>query len=143
MTRVSVASLRVSRVTLKLVLRGGVLVAGVGLVACHRQATAREQQASAAASAQPTHVAARVEISERGFEPQHVLVEDAQPLVFRRTTDHGCATALVFPQFGIEEPLPLNTDVSIVLPPTASGEVAFQCGVGENRGKVVANVEGS
>jgi Cu+-exporting ATPase len=63
-------------------------------------------------------------------------------LVFRRTTDHSCATAVIFPQFRIEQALPLNTDVSIVLPPTASGEVAFQCGVGENRGKVVANVAG-
>jgi plastocyanin domain-containing protein len=113
------------------------------LCGCHTHAKVSDRERPAAASASSAPHADRIEISEKGFAPSHVIVENAQPLVFRRTTDKGCATAVVFPQFRIEEPLPLDTDVSIVLPPTASGEVAFQCGVGENRGKVVASVVGS
>ena len=114
-----------------------------GLSACHQRAEASAHRVSAVPSASPPALADRIEISEHGFLPSRVIVENAQPLVFRRTTEAGCATAVTFPQFRIEEPLPLNTDVSIVLPPTASGEVAFQCGVGANRGKVVATVAGS
>ena len=133
---------RISLVALSFALVG--ISAGIALSACHTRAKPSEHQASSAAApiANMEPVLGRIEIGESGFAPSHVIVENAQPLVFRRTTDHSCATAVIFPQFRIEQPLPLNTDVSIVLPPTASGEVAFQCGVGENRGKVVANVAG-
>ncbi len=131
------------RVVLRLLLPLVGVGAAWGLSACHKHAEAEAHQVPALASASPPPLADRIEISERGFLPSRVVVENAQPLVFRRTTDAGCATAVIFPQFRIEEPLPINTDVSIVLPPTASGEVAFQCGVGENRGKVVATVAGS
>ena len=59
-------------------------------------------------------------------------------MVFRRVTDSTCATAVVFPTLGIQKPLPLNTDVVIDLPATAHGELAFQCGMGMDRGKLVA-----
>ncbi len=124
------------------VLRGAGVSAALVLSACHTHGPTSDQRAQAAPSASALPAAGRIEISENGFTPSRVIVENAQPLVFRRITDHSCATAVIFPQYRIEEPLPLNTDVSIVLPPTASGEVAFQCGVGENRGKVVANVAG-
>lgn len=132
----------ISRVALSFALHGVGIFAGFGLSACHTPAKSSEHQEPSAPSAGVQRAFDRIEIGENGFAPSHVIVENAQPLVFRRTTDHSCATAVTFPQFHIEQPLPLNTDVSIVLPPTASGEVAFQCGVGENRGKVVANVAG-
>ena len=131
------------RVVLRLTLPLVGACAAWGLSACHPHAELSKGRVPAARSASTPPLAGRIEISEKGFVPSRVIVENAQPLVFRRTTDAGCATAVIFPQFRIEEPLPINTDVSIVLPPTASGEVAFQCGVGENRGKVVATVAGS
>ena len=117
------------------------LVAG----ACHERGNNNEQQAQGGSRPAPSSlpsVPGRIEVSENGFAPSRVIVENAEPLVFRRTTDKSCATAVIFPQYRIEEPLPLNQDVAIVLPPTASGEVAFQCGVGQYRGKVVASVAG-
>jgi hypothetical protein len=133
---------RISRVALSCAWCVVGVSTGLGLSACHTPAKVSAHQAPSAPSAGTQPALGRIEIGENGFAPSHVIVENAQPLVFRRTTDHSCATAVIFPQFRIEQPLPLNTDVSIVLPPTASGEVAFQCGVGENRGKVVANVAG-
>lgn len=133
---------RIGRAALSLALLLVGVSAGFSLSACRTHAKASKHQALSAPSAGTQLASGRIEIGESGFAPSHVIVENAQPLVFRRTTDHSCATAVIFPQFRIEQPLPLNTDVSIVLPPTASGEVAFQCGVGENRGKVVANVAG-
>lgn len=121
------------------------LVASCGLGACDRRTALAEQ---AARVAEPPEVAdggktmARVDVTERGFEPSRVLVSPSHPLVFRRTTRESCATALVFPEFGIEKALPLNTDVPVPLPDSAHGELAFQCGVGENRGKVVAHLAG-
>ena len=121
----------------------GVCAALLLLNACRTRAVSSDEPKPALPSAKPQPLAGRIEVSEAGFVPSRVIVENAEPLVFRRTTDKGCATAVIFPQFKIEEPLPLNADVTIVLPPTASGEVAFQCGVGQNRGKVVASVMGS
>ncbi|HET9931547.1 MAG TPA: cupredoxin domain-containing protein, partial [Polyangiaceae bacterium] len=59
-------------------------------------------------------------------------------VVFRRVADGTCATAVVFPSLGIQKALPLNTDVAVELPPDSHGELAFQCGMGMYRGKVVA-----
>jgi plastocyanin domain-containing protein len=136
-------ALNLGRVVMSPTIYVGLVATALGVGACQRQAPAGDHEPHSVSSAQAAPSVDRIEISEHGFEPAHVIVEDARPLIFRRTTDHACATAVVFPQFKIEALLPLNTDVSIVLPPTASGELAFQCGVGANRGKVVANVAGS
>jgi hypothetical protein len=80
----------------------------------------------------------RVEVAADGFQPSRVEVGNDHQVVFRRTSDATCATAVAFPDLGIEKKLPLNTDVMIELPPTAKGELAFQCGMGMYRGKVVA-----
>jgi cupredoxin-like protein len=79
----------------------------------------------------------RVDVTSAGFQPSRVDVGKGRALVFRRTTDKTCATAVVFPALGIEKPLPLNTDVAVDLPPETTGELAFQCGMGMDRGKVV------
>jgi len=121
-----------------------VLVASFGLSACQRRAAPAEQARATELQelADGGSTIARVTVTERGFEPSRVIVSPAHPLVFRRTTRESCATALVFPEFGIEKALPLNTDVPVPLPDSAYGELAFQCGVGENRGKVVAQLAG-
>jgi hypothetical protein len=59
----------------------------------------------------------RVEVTSAGFQPSRLDVGKGRALVFRRTTDKTCATAVVFPALGIEKPLPLNTDVAVDLPP--------------------------
>lgn len=80
----------------------------------------------------------RVEVTAGGFQPSRIDVGAQRRVVFRRTSDSTCATSVVFPTLGIQKPLPLNTDVVIDLPATARGELAFQCRMGMDRGKVVA-----
>lgn len=87
-------------------------------------------------SAEPAPVT-RVNVSAHGFEPATATLSKGSTLVFRRTTEATCATAVVFPKLGIEKPLPLNTDVTIELPASASGDVGFQCGMGMYKGKVL------
>jgi hypothetical protein len=81
---------------------------------------------------------ARVEVTAHGFEPARVSLNFGRQLVFRRTSDKTCATAVVFPELGIEKQLPLNADVTVDVPATAHGEIAFQCGMGMHKSKVVA-----
>jgi len=122
-----------------------VFLASLGLFACERRSAPKARGAGSAelpAVSNAGKPVARVDITERGFEPSRVIVNPSRPLVFRRTTRESCADALVFPEFGIEKALPLNTDVPVPLPESAHGELAFQCGVGENRGKVVAHLAG-
>jgi plastocyanin domain-containing protein len=91
-----------------------------------------------AAETSPGLQVVRVEVGNHGFRPSRVSVGANRTLVFRRTTDKTCATAVVFPALGIEKPLPLNTDVTVELPATLNEEVAFQRGMGMLHGKVVA-----
>lgn len=93
----------------------------------------RPSPAPAAATETP-----RVEVSAHGFQPSRFALNGARQIVFRRTSDATCATAVVFPGLDIEKSLPLNTDVTVELPPSARGEVGFQCGMGMYKAKVVA-----
>lgn len=90
-----------------------------------------------AAPPSPAAALGRVEVTSAGFQPSRLDLGSERSIVFRRTTDSTCATSVVFPGLGIEKPLPLNTDVAIDLPPGTKGELAFQCGMGMDRGKVV------
>lgn len=118
------------------------LMACSAFTACKGPAPAEVKAVASAAALDETPSPTRVVITAQGFEPARVFIEASHPLVFRRTTNESCATALVFPEFGIERALPLNTDVSVPLPATAEGELAFQCGVGKQRGKLFARFAG-
>ena len=85
----------------------------------------------------PATALGRVEVTSAGFQPSRIDVGGNRLIVFRRTTDKTCATSVVFPGLGIEKTLPLNTDVAIELAPGTKGELAFQCGMGMDRGKVI------
>ena len=101
---------------------------------------ASSKGAAAAQAAEPLAGAepVRVEVDSNGFRPTRAVLGASRTLVFRRTTDGTCATSVVFPAFGIDKPLPLNTDVSVKLPAALNDDVTFQCGMGMFRGKAVA-----
>jgi plastocyanin domain-containing protein len=83
----------------------------------------------------------RVEANDQGFQPPRVQIPANQPvnLLFRRTSDSTCATSVVFPDLKIERDLPLNKDVQVDLPALPGGkELAFQCGMGMYKSKIVA-----
>ncbi len=137
-----------------LLLRIGSLVVAVGmamaLVGCESPKVAPPSSSppaestndAAGTSPTPSSGPVRGEVTQGGFEPARVVVDVSRSLVFRRITQNTCATAVVFPSLGIEKALPLNTDVLVQLPPTASGELGFQCGMGMDRGKAVVRLAG-
>lgn len=105
-------------------LRVAVLTLAVGLVA-----------------APPAGNTRRVEITagDNGFQPNSVAVKKGEltTLVFTRTTNDTCATAVVFPELGIKKDLPLKQPVAIDVPVDKARTLAFQCGMGMYKSKVV------
>lgn len=92
-------------------------------------------------SAPPVAAAGTIAIAAdaRGFTPSTIALRQGAPaaLAFRRTTAATCATAVVFPQLGIERPLPVGEDVVVPIPTDVPRVLAFQCGMGMYRSKVV------
>lgn len=86
-----------------------------------------------------TGQAATIVATEQGFEPATVTLRAGTParLVFTRTTDKTCGTAVVFPSLGIKRALPLNEPVTIEFTPANGGDVAFACGMNMLKGVVV------
>jgi cobalt-zinc-cadmium efflux system membrane fusion protein len=76
--------------------------------------------------------AARVTVSEKGFEPARITSRAGAPvrLTFVRTTDATCATEVVVPSLNIKRALPLNQLVDIEFTTEKPGDIAFACGMG-------------
>jgi plastocyanin domain-containing protein len=80
-----------------------------------------------------------ITVTEKGFEPEVVTVATGQPvtLVVTRTTAQTCATELVMPAYGINQPLPLGQAVEISFTPYQTGELNYACAMDMYKGKVV------
>lgn len=100
-----------------------------------------EAQPSPAAVASITVTGKRIDVkaSGEGFTPNAINVKkgEATTLVFTRTTDDTCATKVVFPEIKLEKDLPLNQQVAVELPVDKDRTLAFQCGMGMFKSKVV------
>ena len=83
--------------------------------------------------------AAKISITAKGFEPASVNLKANVPakLTFLRTTNDTCATEVVIPDYKIKKELPLNKAVDVDFTPTKAGDVAFACGMGMYKGKIV------
>lgn len=81
----------------------------------------------------------RIKITQMGYEPGSITLKRGIPaqLTFLRLTDNTCATEVVFPDYGINRPLPLNKAVTVRLTPRKAGEFAFTCGMNMHRGKMI------
>jgi plastocyanin domain-containing protein len=90
-------------------------------------------------AALPPETAVTITVNEQGFAPSAVEVEAGQrlALTFIRTSDKGCGDEVVFPDLGIRRKLPLNKHVTVRLTPKKDEVIAFTCGMGMYRGKVV------
>lgn len=80
-----------------------------------------------------------ITVTEKGFEPEAVTVEAGKPvtLVVTRTTTQTCATELVMPAHGINQPLPLGQAVEIVFTPEKPGELTYACAMDMYKGRVI------
>jgi len=80
-----------------------------------------------------------VTVGEHGFVPSTVTLAKGEKaaLEFTRTTDHTCATAVVFPELSIKKDLPLNVAVAVNVPTDAARTVGFECGMGMYKSSVV------
>jgi cobalt-zinc-cadmium efflux system membrane fusion protein len=83
--------------------------------------------------------AAKVLVTEQGYEPAKVTLRADEParITFVRTTDNTCGTDVVFPSLNIRRPLPLNEPVVIEFTPKGTGDIGFVCGMNMLRGTVL------
>lgn len=80
-----------------------------------------------------------VKITKKGFEPKELSLQRDVPvrITFTRQTTETCGTEVVFPDYKISKPLPLNKPVNIEFTPIKEGDLKFTCGMDMLRGKVI------
>jgi plastocyanin domain-containing protein len=72
----------------------------------------------------------QIKVTDAGFEPREVKIKKGQPttLVFTRTTDRTCITAIDIPDEKVKDfDLPLNKAVSLTVTPKKAGVEKFHC----------------
>ena len=72
-------------------------------------------------------------ITEKGYEPSPITLQQGQPvkLVLTRTTEQTCATEIVLDEYNINTPLPLNQPVEVAFTPTKTGKLVYGCAMGK------------
>ena len=101
---------------------------------------ARAGARPAPAAATPRVQTVAVTVTAAAFEPSRVSLDPGVParLVFTRTSETSCATQVVFPSLGIGPvDLPLGEPVTVDVPASGAGEIAFACGMDMLRGTLV------
>ncbi len=70
-------------------------------------------------------------VTSDGFVPAKVKAKKGEKLrlLVTRKTEKTCATEIVIPGYGINQPLPLEKTVTVELTPKASGEIKYACGM--------------
>ena len=81
----------------------------------------------------------RVSVDGSTFSPANFQLKKGVPtkITFTRTSDATCATSLVWPDFKINKPLPLNQPVSFLVTPQKTGTSGFACGMNMLKGSVI------
>ncbi len=82
-----------------------------------------------------------IKVTDAGFEPREIKLKrgEAVTLVFTRTTDQTCITAVDIPGEKVKDfQLPLNKPVSLTLKPMKAGTQPFHCtAMGMGNGKLI------
>ncbi|ATB42572.1 Lead, cadmium, zinc and mercury transporting ATPase [Cystobacter fuscus] len=87
--------------------------------------------APAAKPGEPRTIA--LTITEKGYEPSPITLQQGQPvkLVLTRTTEQTCATEIVLDEYNINTPVPLNQPVEVAFTPTKTGKLVYGCAMGK------------
>lgn len=74
-----------------------------------------------------------------GYTPNTVVLKQGVPasIVFDRKDPSGCFSHVVFPDFGINEELPVNKQHPVVIDTSKPGEYKYACGMNMFHGRVV------
>jgi plastocyanin domain-containing protein len=80
----------------------------------------------------------KITVTNRGYEPWKVQAKKGVPLtlVITRTSEQSCATEIVLPEYGINQPLPLNEAVTVTFTPTRTGELKYACAMNMFQGVI-------
>jgi plastocyanin domain-containing protein len=78
-------------------------------------------------------------VTAAGFEPSALRLQAGKlaRVTFTRTTDETCAKEVVFPDYGIRRPLPLNQAVTVEFTPKTNARAGFVCGMNMLKGTLV------
>ena len=121
-------------------------IAAFTLVAATPADACDEHARQAASKAKPTIApvskngvrTVEVTVTSKGFEPANVKVKAGHPvrLVVTRKTDKTCATEIILDDLGINQPLPLDTPVTVEFTPSESGTLRYACAMDHISGLV-------
>lgn len=102
------------------------------------KAAAPTQKPASAPAAKNGVNTVELAVTSKGFEPANVKVKAGQPvrLVVTRKTDKTCATEIVVADLGINQPLPLDTPVTVEFTPSESGTLRYACAMDHISGLV-------
>ncbi len=77
-------------------------------------------------------------IVDGGYKPNVIRIKQGQPvrLTFIRKDPNSCLEELVFSDYKIKEYLPMNTPVTITLPPPHKDKSGFHCGMNMYHGRI-------
>ena len=83
--------------------------------------------------------AIKVTVSSDGYTPSSINVKKGQPvkLAFFRKDANNCGGEVVFEKLNIRKKLPVGKTVLVEFVPKDDDEIAFACGMGMMKGKVV------
>lgn len=115
-------------------------LAVISLVSCASKPPADQAAAPVAEEVVQASADGRVEIAvmQNGFVPNIVAVKAGQPvtLVVTRKTDKTCATDFVLKDQNINQPLPLDSAVTITFTPDKAGDLSYSCAMDMFRGTI-------
>lgn len=110
----------------------GLAVGPARAAAQHQHDHGASPATTPAATAVPKN-AQRVEIqvTKQGFVPDKVTVKAGTPvaLVVTRKVERTCATEIVMKDFGVNQSLPLDKPITVVVSPKKPGTYRFACGM--------------
>jgi plastocyanin domain-containing protein len=72
-----------------------------------------------------------IQVTKQGFVPDKVTVKAGAPVALHvtRKVERTCATEIVLKDFGVNQPLPLDKTVTVVVTPKKPGTYRFACGM--------------